>query len=69
MLQFVANLVFARHSCCELHVIKARSRRTKIKWPNLGADLSLHANGTVWLSSRYMCISVMFVMDYIRAGE
>ena len=67
---FEANLVFFRRSCRELYVMNGRRRRrTKIKWRNFGTDLSLHVKGTVLRSSRYMCISVMFVIDYMRADE
>ena len=69
MLRFEANIVFLRRSCRELYVMNGRRRRTKIKWRIFGTDLSLQVNGTVLRSSRYMCISVMFVMDYMRAGE
>ena len=65
---FEANLVFLRRSCRELYVMNGR-RRTKIKWRIFGTDLSLQVNGTVLRSSRYICISVIFVMDYMRAGE
>ena len=69
MLLFEANIVFLRRSCRKLYVMNGRRRRTKIKWRIFGTDLSLQVNGTVLRSSRYMCISVMFVMDYMRAGE
>ena len=69
MLHFEANIVFLRRSCRELYVMNGRRRGTKIKWRIFGTDLLLQVNGTVLRSSRYMCISVMFVMDYMRAGE
>ena len=66
MLHFEANIVFLRRSCRELYVMNGRRRRIKMIF---GTDLSLQVNGTVLRSSRYVCISVMFVMDYMRAGE
>ena len=49
----------------------ARGSSTTIITTSFGTDLSLHVNCTKLSESRYMCIhvSVMFVMDYIRAGE